>query len=192
MMPLIHTPWIHSIGSAIIAHAQMTTTDKSLQSSAVRELLNLVLARLGKQGVLSDDSLPYRLMVDGIAQDFVSFSHSKDTVALIINPYPCGIDVETRAISEAVAERFFSQQENLTLQTYPSDTQAIYRQILWQLKEAWIKRNGSTLTHGMGVDFGQYLTNISPIHTSQIKLSDGHHAFIHPSLQLSAIFWSDT
>jgi 4'-phosphopantetheinyl transferase len=169
----------------------MTSADKSLQSAAVRELLQSVLARFGRIATLDDSNFPYRLMVDNEAQDFVSFSHSADCVALIISPYPCGVDVEMRAISQAVAKRFFSHQENICLENYPADIQVIHRQILWQLKESWIKLNGGTLTQGMGVDFGQYLTDISPTHSSQIKLSNGHQAFIHPSLQLSAIFRLD-
>ena len=189
-MSIIHTPWIHSIGSAIIAHARMTSADPSLQSKAVRTLLDVVLTHLDQQALLDESSFPYRLMADS-HHSFVSFSHSKDCVALIISPYPCGIDVETRAISQAVAQRFFGQHENTTLQAYPSDTQAVYRQILWQLKEAWIKLHGGTLTQGMGVNFGQYVSDISPTHSSQIKLSNSHQAFIHPSLQLSAIFRLD-
>lgn len=187
-MSLIHPPWIHQSQSAIIAYAQMTTADKSLQSPAVRELLYLVLSRLGKQSVLSDDNFPYRLIADTQAQEFVSFSHSRDCVALIISPYPCGIDVEKRAICQAVAERFFSHHENLYLQNYPADTQAIYRQILWQLKESWIKLNGGTLTQGMGVDFGQYLAHIHPQNDSTIPLHDGYMTYINPSLHLSAIY----
>lgn len=184
----MHPPWIHQSQSAIIAYAQMTTADKSLQSPAVRELLYLVLSRLDKQSVLSDDSFPYRLMADAQAQEFVSFSHSRDCVALIISPYPCGVDVEIRPISQAVAERFFSHQDNLYLQNYPADTQAIYRQILWQLKESWIKLNGGTLTQGMSVDFGQYLAHIHPQNDSIIPLHDGYMAYINPSLHLSAIY----
>ncbi|WP_294032987.1 4'-phosphopantetheinyl transferase superfamily protein [uncultured Moraxella sp.] len=190
-MSPIHPPWIYQSQSTIIAYAQMTTADKSLQSSAVRELLHLVLSRLGKQSVLSDDNFPYRLMVGSLAQEFVSFSHSADCVALIISPYPCGVDVEKRAITQAVAKRFFSHHENLYLQNYPADTQAIYRQILWQLKESWIKLNGGTLTQGMGVDFGQYLAHIHPQNDSIIPLHDGYMTYINPSLHLSAIFQMD-
>ncbi|WP_078254940.1 4'-phosphopantetheinyl transferase family protein [Moraxella pluranimalium] len=189
-MSLIHPPWIYQSQSTIIAYAQMTTADKSLQSPAVRELLYLVLSRLGKQSVLSDDNFPYRLMADAQTQEFVSFSHSRDCVALIISPYPCGVDVEIRPISQAVAKRFFSYHENLYLQNYPTDTQAIYRQILWQLKESWIKLNGGTLTQGMGVDFGQYLVHIHPQNDSTIPLHDGYMAYINPSLYLSAIYQS--
>lgn len=134
-MSIIHTPWIHSIGSAIIAHARMTSADPSLQSKAVRTLLDVVLIHLDQQALLDESSFPYRLMADS-HHSFVSFSHSKDCVALIISPYSCGIDVETRAISQAVAVRFFGQHENLTLQSYPSDTQAIYRQILLAIKRS--------------------------------------------------------
>ncbi|OOS26800.1 hypothetical protein B0681_00070 [Moraxella porci DSM 25326] len=168
----------------------MTGADQSLQSKAVRALLDVVLTHFDQQAILDESSFPYRLMANGY-HSFVSFSHSQDCVALIISPYPCGIDVETRVISQAVAQRFFGQHENLILYSYPSDTQAIYRQILWQLKEAWIKLHGGTLTQGMGVDFGQYVIDISPTHSGQIKLSNGHQAFIHPSLQLSAIFRLD-
>lgn len=190
-MTLIHSPWIHQIQSTLIAHAQMLSAEQSLQSKAVRELLDIVLKHSSKQAILDESNFPYRLIDDNTPKQFVSFSHSNDYVALIISPYPCGIDVETRAISQVVAQRFFSHHENLCLQAYPADTQATYRQMLWQLKESWIKLNGGTLTQGLGVDFGQYLTDISQTHSSQIKLSNGHQAFIHPSLQLSAIFRSD-
>lgn len=187
-MSLIHSSWTYQHSSAIIAHAQMISIDKSLQSPAVRELLQSVLARFGRITTLDDSNFPYRLMVDGRAQDFVSFSHTTDCVALIISPYPCGVDVEMRAISQAVAKRFFSHQENLYLQNYPADIQAIHRQILWQLKESWIKLNGGTLTQGMGVDFGRYLPHIHPQDDSIVTLHDGYMAYINPSLQLSAIF----
>lgn len=191
-MTLIHSAWIDQHHSTIIAHAQMVSTDKSLQSSAVRALLVDVLQTFGINATLDDSAFPYRLIGDHTPKQFVSFSHSNDSVALIISPHPCGIDVETRAISQVVTQRFFSHHENLCLQNYPTNTQAIYRQILWQLKEAWIKLGGGTLTQGIGVDFGRYLAQIHPQNDSRFPLHDGYLAYINPSRQLSAIYQLDS
>jgi len=80
---------------------------------------------------------------------FFNLSHSAERVVLAASRFePIGIDIEcarnARRI-EAIAQRYFSQQEVTALQGLPIDEQQARFYDLWTLKEAYIKACGMGL-----------------------------------------------
>lgn len=81
-------------------------------------------------------------------QYFVSFSHSKTHIAVLISIYPTiGVDIEDRNISDNVAKRFFHQEEMVWLNSLSNKSLA--KTLLWTTKESLIKANDSTLAKGL-------------------------------------------
>ena len=71
---------------------------------------------------------------------FYNLSHSKDYVALVLDKYPVGVDVEgVRSGYQKLANRFFSTDEIAFLQESWSD--GVFTR-LWTRKESYLKATG--------------------------------------------------
>ncbi|MDO5651561.1 MAG: 4'-phosphopantetheinyl transferase superfamily protein [Moraxella sp.] len=166
-MPTLINPTYQIIDSescTIIATAHQSssipkTHKKHQQSTAVRELLRWVQAELSLVAPLIEIAFPYYFIHDD-RRYFVGFSHSQDSIALIVSHQPCAIDIELRNIAWQVAARFFHPNELAILQGFATDEQPTLINALWRLKECWIKLNRGTLTHGLGVDFGELIPQL--------------------------------
>jgi 4'-phosphopantetheinyl transferase len=80
-------------------------------------------------------------------------AHSAGMVAIAIGRMPrLGIDVEheSRAISLAIARRYFSAREVAALQSLPAEQQPRRLLRLWTLKEAYLKATGTGVAGGLG------------------------------------------
>lgn len=96
---------------------------------------------------LMDDKFPYQLKKPNSPRFFVSFSHSKNKVALVVSKRKCAIDIELNPVSERVAERYFHNQEKECLLALDTTTAQLVRNRLWQLKECFVKlKNSKHLT----------------------------------------------
>jgi 4'-phosphopantetheinyl transferase len=82
-----------------------------------------------------------------------SVSHSAGLVAIAIGRMPLlGIDVEheNRAISPAIARRYFSESEVAALELLPPEQHQRHLLRLWTLKEAYLKAIGTGVAGGLG------------------------------------------
>ncbi len=71
---------------------------------------------------------------------FYNLSHSKEYVAIVIDDYPVGVDVEeTRIGYQSLVTRFFAQEEIIALQECWSDQ--VFTK-LWTRKESYLKATG--------------------------------------------------
>ena len=90
---------------------------------------------------LDESNFPYRLQPAGY---YVSFSHSKNTVACAISKYkPIGIDLELNSVPLKIAQRFYSDPETDWLDSLNGSYQQQATDLLWMLKEATIKKSSS-------------------------------------------------
>lgn len=121
---------------------------KFIQSQAVRELLTKLLAYYHIHTQLNDSNHPYRLD-DG---KWVSFSHSKAYVAVVVSNEPVGIDIEKNPVSIKVVERFFCQDECDYLTTLPKHQSDACCKLLWQIKECLIKIEQISLIDGLKIN----------------------------------------
>lgn len=167
---------------SLIAHAKIGNLPNSkamqrqYQRWAVRQLLHYALHQHPSDYAalsLKDNCHPYTLIDNtGTVHFFVSFSHSNDTVALIVSPTPCGIDIETSPISSFVAKRFFHCNEQAAINHLPSTAQAVARLRLWQIKESYAKAKASTLSQTLSYDFSNILPAI--LHHQPISPHNPH------------------
>lgn len=87
---------------------------------------------------LDESHFPYRLQPAGY---YVSFSHSKNTVACAISKHkPIGIDLELNPVPLKIAQRFYSEPEKDWLDSLDGLYQQQATDLLWMLKEATIKK----------------------------------------------------
>lgn len=105
-------------------------------------LLEYVLQKRGLKGT----ELTFLKNVDGkpyIAEYpklFYNLSHSKEYVAIVIDDYPVGVDVEEMRIGyQKLVKRFFSQEERMALRECWSDE--VFTK-LWTRKESYLKATG--------------------------------------------------
>lgn len=116
------------------------TSCKKLGSSVCRDLLKNLQQQVGLTGKLIETDFPYYVEATDQQRWYVSFSHSRQHVAVLISRYPqIGIDIEDGIISDKVATRFFSTNECNWLNSMPDSSRKELRSFLWRLKECYIK-----------------------------------------------------
>lgn len=163
MMDFLHTqlPSVHVFSQV------RQLSDGFTASAQVRQLLKMGLAKLGIYDELDDSQFPYRLKE---SQRMLCFSHSSERVCVVLAKQPAkwqgafdiggmsgiGIDTEQRAVSLAVARRFFAKSEIAFLNTLASTQQRQVCQLLWMVKEAHIKAVQTTLTKGLAVNMADF------------------------------------
>ncbi len=131
------------------------------QRHTVRQLLSYCLSYYPDYLEFQSDTHPYYLFNHTHNKKFfVSFSHSRHQVALIIAPTPCGIDIEHSPISQEIVHRFFHSNEIALLDSLPTNTQAFARLKLWQLKESFTKASVTTLSQTLSQDFSQIVATL--------------------------------
>ena len=79
---------------------------------------------------------------------YFNISHSGNWVVCAIDDDgPVGVDVEViKPIDLAIAERFFSSEEYISLINQPEELQLKYFFLIWTLKESYIKAEGKGLS----------------------------------------------
>lgn len=142
----------------ILAHVgEKNTADARAESIAAYRLL----AQIGRENAVPD--ILSRLSFDGgrPATDgiYVSLSHAGGLVAAAIADRPVGIDVEpVRPLPrmEALAARYFSEEENAALCAVPSaeKEETFFR--IFTKKEAYAKANGISLAETVRRDLSAY------------------------------------
>lgn len=125
------------------------------QEGAQRALLGDVLARYAickRLGVknsnlifgTNDYGKPILREPNGI---HFNISHSGNWVVCAVDDTAVGIDVEIiKPIDHRVAERFFSEDEYISLINQPEETRLKYFYMIWTLKESYIKMEGKGLS----------------------------------------------
>ncbi|OAU95214.1 4'-phosphopantetheinyl transferase family protein [Moraxella catarrhalis] len=192
-MPKLHTIiFLQPAPQVIIASAQMAqkssnrAQQKSAQSACVRLLLQIAMQRFGIVGEFYDHAYPYHIQSSD-RRYFVSFSHSKNRVGLIISLSPCAIDIETKDIKHNIAERYFHPNEIEMLSNLSCTGKQKLMNFFWRVKECRIKLFQDQLYTGMGADMTPYLIGIQLDSISLTKTS-AHYLYNHPDLNLTALF----
>lgn len=192
-MPKLHSViFLQPAPQVIIASAQMAqqssnrAQQKNAQSACVRLLLQIAMQRFDIVGELCDHAYPYHIQSSD-RRYFVSFSHSKNQVALIISLSPCAIDIETKDIKHNIAERYFHPDEIEMLSNLSCIDKQNLINFLWRLKECRIKLLQDQLYTGMGADMTPYLIGIQLDSISLNKTND-HYLYNYPDLKLTALF----
>lgn len=86
-----------------------------------------------------------------------NLTHSGTYAGCIIGSCDLGLDIEKqKEYREAVANRFFSAEENSFIQSQPDKVRSFYR--LWTLKESFMKVTGL----GMQLPLNDFCINIKP------------------------------
>jgi phosphopantetheinyl transferase len=123
---------------------------RRLEWLAVRQLLHKLLQELGHA-----DRAPVEKSQNGqpLLQGLpfhISFSHSRDYVAVILANQPAGIDVQHFSPRmERVSHKFMREEETACLE---EDTRLAHLHYFWCAKEALFKAQG-----GGGIDFRRHL-----------------------------------
>ncbi len=137
----------------------------SHQEGAQRTLLGDVLARYAickRLGARNSDLVfgtneygkPILHEPNGI---HFNISHSGNWVVCAVDDTTVGIDVETtKPIDLRVAERFFSEDECISLINQPEEMRLKYFFMLWTLKESYIKMEGK----GMSIPLNSFTVRI--------------------------------
>lgn len=130
-------------------------------STACRCLLTQLLDTLTIDGELIETNFPYYVMDDNGKAHFVSFSHSRTHIAVLLSNSPhIGVDIENKPVRCTVAQRYFAVNELNWLSTLPLEKQPTALNLLWTLKESLIKSqlsNHNRLFAGIRQDMTQYL-----------------------------------
>lgn len=95
---------------------------------------------------------PYLINQTDQAYDF-NISHSGDYLVMAVSePYTIGLDIETisdkRSIL-AIAKSFYTKNENDFLNKMNKDQKAYYFYLIWTLKEAFLKLDGTGIANGL-------------------------------------------
>ncbi|MBR6452064.1 MAG: 4'-phosphopantetheinyl transferase superfamily protein [Lachnospiraceae bacterium] len=119
----------------------------------------LCMMALEEEGVASDAKIrlmhddkqkPY-LCIPGVQESDtpqVSLSHAGEAVAVAIDRFPVGVDLETvRPCKEQIVNRFFTQTEQKYIHR-AMDRDLAFTQI-WTLKESFVKATGEGLSLGI-------------------------------------------
>lgn len=122
----------------------------NIGSVACRKLLFNLQKRLNLTNdyqpiVLNENQFPYYFIANE-KKYWVSFSHSQNHVAVMVvadkdesSPPQFGIDIEDKRISDAVAGRFFCEEEVIWLDSLEHSQKLDAKKLLWTLKESLIK-----------------------------------------------------
>lgn len=130
---------------------QQPYTKRQQQRNGVRQLLQLLLDKLGITDSLDDSCFPYRL---SNSRHYVCFSHSVNKIAVVISTRRAiGIDIEVQDIAWHIAQRFYHPSEIAILAELPIEQRAIISKLLWQLKESFIKIHQYKLAQGLGLSY---------------------------------------
>lgn len=176
----------HHSPNALIAKASIANPPNSksklhhTQKLAVRQLLYYCQAQFYSDYTFFEQTYPYCLSKNtnsdnDINRYFISFSHSQNTVALIISPNACGIDIEHSFISSQIAKRFFHPNELKALTKHKNPAQA--RQILWQIKECFAKLNNTILSCTITQDYHLFLSAIEQSQQHSGSYQYGTHQY---------------
>lgn len=128
------------------------------RSLAVEALLNYALKEEGYEGELPvrvghhENWAPYFLdevKLPGADKVYFSLSHSGDYVAVALDTYPIGIDIEEiKPHKENIEQKFFTEHERNLIDTDEDGKEAGFFKI-WTLKEAFLKAVGEGLRFGI-------------------------------------------
>lgn len=157
---------------------QLAYSQRQLQRTGVRLLLQALLKKLAISDSLDESSFPYRLIDN---QYYVCFSHTirhnKNAtciqndrensdipyikVAVIINSKRAsGIDIELNTVKWQVAQRFYHPKELTILQAMSLTQRDNTIKYLWQIKESFIKIHQYTLAQGLGMDYSSLIAEL--------------------------------
>lgn len=130
-------------------------------SDACRQLLKKTQQKLSIKGILQQQNFPYYLDKSSPIY-FVSFSHSPKKIAILLSlSAKIGVDIETKPVSQQVAERFFTLEESSWIKNLHQNQQITIRKLLWTLKESFIKQQAnknSQLVAGLQQNMFLYLS----------------------------------
>lgn len=143
-----------------LSNYQQNPTNQSQGSWACRQLLIKFQQQFHQISLLQEQTFPYFFNTQQ-TRYFVSFSHSRERVAVLISPYQnIGVDIEDKMVSYQIVERFFHEKELLWLNSLSKQKQQIAIKLLWTLKESMIKTGlgESFLTIGLGVSMLEYFS----------------------------------
>lgn len=145
------------IALACINQRQTTkSAQRQVQKTAVRHLLSHCMAGRFDGYQLNQTCYPYQITQKNKSSFFVSFSHSGNSVALIISPTPCGIDIETNPVGYHIAKRFFHQNELRYIAGLANSEKDKATTLLWQIKECMVKLQNTTLSQLISQDMSEY------------------------------------
>lgn len=120
-----------------------------------RRLLEYALRR--EYGLHSLDELAWQTGRDGKPYSaahpeiYFNISHCGTACACVTADHEVGIDVERRfAFRPALARRVCTEQERLFMERLPEAEQERLLQVLWSMKESYVKRDGRGLAYGLG------------------------------------------
>lgn len=170
--------WQYYAVTLTLSARETAQHQRQLQKQGVRLLLNTLLSELNISDSLDESSFPYRLSHSGY---YVCFSHTsgakennvrnrsvlagdkqiKSSVAVIISRHrPVGIDIENHNVKWRVAQRFYSKNELVAIQSLPSNQRDRLAKLLWQIKEGFIKIHQYTLAQGLGMDYAYLIPDL--------------------------------
>ena len=156
---LAHTP-----PSLLTGYDKYTHPATRYASLAVRWLLGEALTRLGEDRMptlcFHENGQPY---LDN-AKYYISFSHSREMLAVAIGDSPCGVDTENTSAARnplALAKRYFAPKDydKVAISDQPAVT---YLEVFTKM-EALVKQHG----HLLLVDAPSHLGEILPEHQFQ-------------------------
>lgn len=136
------------------------TEKKSVGSFACRQLLQQFQQQKQWLAPLQEQIFPYFFDVKN-QRYFVSFSHSKQHIAVLISIYPnIGVDIEDKIIAYPVAKRFFHIDEVDWLNSLSEEKQILATKLLWTMKESLIKTGlyAKDLPTGLGQSLFTWLS----------------------------------
>jgi len=124
-------------GDELVQFERLTGKSRRLEWMAVRWLLHKMSGRR-KRSVCLKDEFGKPHLVDSNYE--ISFSHSKQLVAVITSPYSCGVDIQNITPSVGrIAHKFMREEEMKSLKP---KTRMEHLSVYWGAKEALYKAYG--------------------------------------------------
>ncbi len=124
-------------GDELLQFEKLTGKSRRLEWLAVRWLLHKMSGRR-KRSVCLKDEFGKPHLVDSTYE--ISFSHSKQLVAVIASPFSCGVDIQNITSSvERIAHKFMRDEEMKSLKP---KTRMEHLSVYWGAKEALYKAYG--------------------------------------------------
>ena len=153
-------------------------------------LANILIAKMAIDGELYHDANGKPHI--GSDEAYISITHCYPYVAVVISPYPCGIDIETESVDfRQIVKHYYTPEEKAYLAQNNDDQRLITK--LWCRKECYIKYDKPQDLRTFSVvnppDGYQYISFELPAYAFEVLIKD--LPFIQETISIDNLFNGD-
>ena len=124
---------------------------------------------------------------------FFNISHCEQACAVILDDKPCGIDVEDRfSCKDSLIQKVCHSDEYQMLKSLNPEERLLQFQMIWSIKEALLKKEGSGIVYGLEKVNLTGLLPLNPLESAPSIKNDGHFLYEGPDFSELKIYQEQT